>query len=68
VRSEAEVGGQPDVPVTMRPADFDKNKDGMADEWERAHGLNLDDPADANRASSEGGVTNIENYLNSLVP
>ena len=43
----------------------DKDRDGMADEWETAHGLN---PLvnDANGYSLGNGYTNIENYVNSL--
>ena len=43
----------------------DKDRDGMADEWETVHGLN---PLvnDANGYSLGNGYTNIENYVNSL--
>ena len=50
-----------DTPLSAeRPADTDG--DGMPDEWEDAHGLDKNDPADAARFA-ENGYTNLENYL-----
>ena len=55
--------------TTTRPADFDSDNDGIPDEWEKANGLNPDDPTDALTYSldSKGFYTNIEVYANSLV-
>ena len=52
-----------------RPADFDTDKDGIADEWEKANGLNPNDASDALTYSldEKGYYTNIEIYANSLV-
>lgn len=52
-----------------RPADFDTDKDGIADEWEKANGLNPNDASDAITYSldEKGYYTNIEVYANSLV-
>ena len=52
-----------------RPADFDTDKDGIPDEWEKANGLNLNDASDALTYSldKKGYYTNIEVYANSLV-
>ena len=52
-----------------RPADFDTDKDGIPDEWEKANGLNPNDAADALTYSldEKGYYTNIEVYANSLV-
>lgn len=52
-----------------RPADFDTDKDGMPDEWEKANGLNPNDASDALTYSldEKGYYTNIEVYANSLV-
>ena len=52
-----------------RPADFDTDKDGIADEWEEKYGLDPTDPADAKKYTldPEGKYTNIELYCNSLV-
>ena len=48
-----------DVPV-------DTDHDGIPDAWEKAHGLNLNDPDDADKDSNNDGYTNLEKYLNSL--
>lgn len=52
-----------------RPAGFDADKDGIADEWEKQYGLDPTDPADAKKYTldPEGKYTNIELYCNSLV-
>ena len=52
-----------------RPADFDTDKDGIADEWEKSNGLNPNDASDALTYSLDEKVyyTNIEVYANSLV-
>ena len=44
----------------------DTDGDGMPDEWEDAHGLDKNNKADGN-AIGEGGYTNLEIYLNSIV-
>ena len=44
----------------------DSDRDGMPDEWEKANGLNPNDPDDRNLTDSEG-YTNLERYMNSLV-
>ena len=52
-----------------RPADFDTDKDGIPDEWEKANGLNPNNASDAITYSldEKGYYTNIEVYANSLV-
>ena len=52
-----------------RPANFDTDKDGIPDEWEKANGLNLNNASDAFTYSldEKGYYTNIEVYANSLV-
>ena len=45
----------------------DSDHDGIPDDWEKAHGLNPNDPADANKDLNGDGYTNLEKYLNSLV-
>ena len=52
-----------------RPADFDTDKDGIPDEWEKANGLNPNDASDALTYSldEKGYYTNIEVYANSLI-
>lgn len=44
----------------------DTDGDGMPDDWEKAKGLNPNDPADG-AADSGNGYTNLELYMNSLV-
>ena len=41
---------------------LDTDGDGIPDEWERANGLNPDDPTDAAQIA-ENGYANIENYV-----
>ena len=55
--------------TASRPADFDTDKDGIPDEWEKANGLNPNDASDALTYSLDQKryYTNIEVYANSLV-
>ncbi|ADY53891.1 binary exotoxin B/Anthrax toxin B moiety protective antigen [Pseudopedobacter saltans DSM 12145] len=47
---------------------IDSDNDGIPDSWEKANGLNPNDPSDAIKFDKKGsGYTNIEIYLNSLV-
>jgi hypothetical protein len=46
----------------------DTDQDGMPDEWESQNGLDPADPADRNGDLDKDGYTNLEEYLNSLVP
>lgn len=47
------------------PPPTDTDDDGMPDEWERARGLDRNNPADG-WAVANNGYTNVENYLNEL--
>jgi hypothetical protein len=51
-----------------RASGFDTDRDGMPDAWETANGLNPNDAADGNGDTDGDGYTNLEEYLNSLVP
>jgi beta-xylosidase/pectate lyase len=64
IDSQLEVGGWPDYRSGQAPLDLDR--DGLPDAWERSHGLNPMNPADASRARRPGGYTNIEVYLNEV--
>ncbi len=66
IDSQDEVGGWPHLKTTSPPAD--KDRDGMADSWERQHGLNPEDANDRNEDRNGDGYTNLEEYLNSLCP
>ncbi len=65
IKDEAEVGGICEIKPATPPLDTDK--DGIPDEWEKAHGLNPNDPADA-KTLDKSGYMMIEVYANSLVP
>lgn len=61
-----EVGGYPDYKGTPYK---DADNDGIPDSWEIKHGLNPNDSSDSAAYAKDGsGYTNIEEYLNSLVP
>lgn len=45
----------------------DNDHDGMADDWERANGLDPMNPDDRNKVLSKDGYTALEVYLNSLM-
>jgi hypothetical protein len=61
-----QVGGYPEYKGT---AYTDSDKDGIPDDWEKKNGLNPNDAADSGKyAKNKSGYTNIEEYLNSLVP
>jgi pectate lyase len=55
----------PVLKSTIAPVDTDH--DGMPDAWEKINGLNPQDAADRGLRATDG-YTNLESYLNSLVP
>ncbi len=63
IDSQKEVGGWPVLMSLNAPVDSDH--DGMPDEWEKANGLNPNDPSDRNTRNANG-YTKLEEYLNSL--
>lgn len=65
LRYEKELGDWPTYAAGMAPTDSDG--DGIPDAWERAHGLNPNDASDSSQVTPSG-YTNLEHYLNSLVP
>ncbi len=66
---EPKTASYPELQSDTRPDNYDTDRDGMADEWETANGLNPNDPEDANLYSVDvkGIYTNLEVYLNQLV-
>ena len=56
--SQADVGGWENYGTEVRGADFDADHDGLADAWERAHGI-----TDANADPDGDGYDNLEDYL-----
>lgn len=65
IDSQKEVGGWPKLETGTSPADTDR--DGMSDEWEKAHDLNPNDPEDRN-GKQKDGYTNLEHFLNGSLP
>jgi len=65
--SQEDVGGWENYPEVHRAADWDTDRDGMPDTWEKSHGLNPTDPSDKSKDLTGDGYTNLEKYLNSLV-
>jgi hypothetical protein len=66
INDEREVGGWPAYASSEPPVEMDGARDGIPDEWKKAHGLQLDDPNVANTFNADG-YTMLEVYLNSLV-
>lgn len=65
INHENETPGYPLLAGGTAPADRDN--DGMPDTWEITNGLNPDAKDDADDRNGDG-YTNIEDYLNSLMP
>ncbi len=61
IDSQWEVGGWPVLRQARPPADRDR--DGIPDAWEKARGLNPEDPADSAADRDGDGYTNVEEYL-----
>lgn len=61
-----DVGGFPVLKSTDPPDDTDH--DGMPDDYEIENQLNINNPDDRNDDKDNDGFTNLENYLNSLIP
>lgn len=66
--ADGKMPGIDDLPKIERPNGFDADADGMADEFERTHGLDPANASDRNGTKlSQEGYTNLEVYLNGLV-
>ncbi|MBN1787149.1 MAG: hypothetical protein JW806_01995 [Sedimentisphaerales bacterium] len=66
IDTQGEVGGWPTL--NSAPAPTDTDQDGMPDAWETANGLDLNDASDRNDYDLDLAYTNLEVYLNSLIP
>ncbi len=65
INSQKEVGGWPELPRGKPWTDSDG--DGMPDAWERANGLDPKSATDGSADRNGDGITNVEDWLNSLV-
>lgn len=66
IDTQGQVGGWPTL--NSLPAPQDTDQDGMPDAWETANGLNQNNAADRNFYTLSADYTNLEVYLNSLIP
>src|SRR5262249_50851150 len=65
IKNESESGGIGEINAAQASADSDH--DGIPDDWEKAHGMNPNDPTDA-KSLDKSGYAMIEVYANGLVP
>ncbi|MFA5293243.1 MAG: LamG-like jellyroll fold domain-containing protein [Phycisphaerae bacterium] len=66
IDTQGQVGGWPTL--NSAPAPLDTDQDGMPDVWETANSLNYNYAADRNGYDLDPEYTNLEVYLNSLIP
>jgi hypothetical protein len=64
--SDLGIGAEGYGELASGTAPPDSDRDGMADAWESARGLNSSDAADRNLDDDGDGYTNLEEYLNQL--
>ncbi|TWT86486.1 hypothetical protein Mal64_33110 [Pseudobythopirellula maris] len=70
--ADGRLPGVDDLTTAARPEGFDTDRDGMADAFETAHGLDPTDPEDRNGTElgeadpSLAGFTNLEIYLDAM--
>ena len=66
INSQNDVGGYPVInAISVTPAKFDSDLDGMPDSWEIKQGLSPS-TKDGNDDADGDGYTNLEEYLNSI--
>ena len=65
IDTQTAAGGWPELPTAEAPVDTDG--DGMPNTWETEKGLNPANATDGNLKTLDGGYTNIEVYINSIV-
>ncbi|MFO1450857.1 MAG: hypothetical protein U1F61_22050 [Opitutaceae bacterium] len=61
----SQVGGYPEYRGTPY---VDTDRDGLPDAWEKTHGLDPQNPADAGADRNGDGYTNIEDFINGRDP
>ena len=67
INSPSEAGGYPVIEEIHRPDNYDRDRDGMPDDWEDANGLDKNNSEDGILMTLDKTYTNLEVYLNSLV-
>jgi len=68
IDSQSEVGGWDLYSPISHPDDWDEDQDGMSDQWEIQNGLDPENGEYRNGDLDGDGFTNLEAYLNGLVP
>lgn len=66
INSQKDVGGYPEYKSGQPYPDTDG--DGIPDDWEKKHGLDPKNPADANQVPDADGYTYLEHFLNGTEP
>lgn len=66
ITSETQVGGYPNLKFVKREDSYDKDNDGMEDNWELENGLNPTNADDAKTDKNNDGFTNLEDFLHGL--
>ncbi|MGI8384288.1 Ig-like domain-containing protein [Robertmurraya sp. P23] len=68
VNRHEEVGGLPYAETIYWSENFDKDQDGISDDWELKNGLDPNNANDSKALSADhSGYTNIEKYVHSLI-
>ncbi len=65
-QNDIRLGDSPWPELKSLPSPKDTDGDGIPDQWENAHGLDMNNKNDGNTIG-DGSYTNLEIYLNSLV-
>jgi Pectate lyase len=68
IQTESELPVKVNLGKEWKTTRIDTDKDGIPDDWEKANGLDPNNPKDARPFGLSLQYTNIELYLNSLVP
>ena len=67
IDSQRQVGGWDPYSIERRQKDWDIDRDGIPDYWEKSNGLDAEDPSDGISDQDGDGYSNLEEYINSLV-